>query len=92
MLDRPNLVPLGVALTDLAAGCCRWPVGEIDHTLIELTPAVSPGPDHGGLGLKSGTPLIRLLETHYDQENRPVALSTVDVADDLVRFHVVRQG
>lgn len=69
-----------------------WPVGEIDHTLIELTPVVSPGPDHGGLGLPSGTPLIRLLETHYDQENRPVALSTVDVADDLVRFHVVRQG
>ena len=28
MLDRPNLVPLGVALTDLAPGRCRWPVGE----------------------------------------------------------------
>lgn len=69
-----------------------WPVGEIGHTLIELVPAVSPGPDESGLRLPEGTPLIRLLETHYDQANRPVALSTVDIADEMVRFHVVRQG
>lgn len=66
-----------------------WPLGSIDHTVIELVPSVAGEHDHR-LGLRPGTPLLRLHESHYNQEGRALAISEVLVNDEYVRFHIVR--
>lgn len=68
-----------------------WPGHEIDHTVVEMIPAVSPIEDTT-LVLADGTPFMRLLETHYDLAGAPVAMSDVHVDDRYVRFSVVRHG
>ncbi|WP_395697909.1 GcrA family cell cycle regulator [Methylocella sp.] len=48
MLDRPRLDLHGVALTDLAQGCCRWPVGEDeDGETFFCGAPVATRPGHG---------------------------------------------
>jgi len=66
-----------------------WPGREIDHTVVELIPAVAPI-ENTTLQLEVGTPFMRLLETHYSLVGEPVALSEVHVDDRYVRFNVVR--
>jgi GntR family transcriptional regulator len=66
-----------------------WPGREIDHTVVELIPAVAPV-ESTTLQLEDGTPFMRLLETHYNLASEPVALSEVHVDDRYVRFNVVR--
>jgi GntR family transcriptional regulator len=66
-----------------------WPDGEIDHTVIELTPAAAAAHDDT-LVLADGTPFMRMLETHYRFDGRPLALSEVHVDDRYVRFAIVR--
>lgn len=68
-----------------------WQGGEIEHTVIELVPAVSPHPE-STLDLPAGTPYMRLLETHYSFEGHALALSEVHVDDRYVRFNVVRHN
>jgi GntR family transcriptional regulator len=66
-----------------------WPGREIDHTVVELIPAVAPAPGTT-LQIADGTPFMRLMETHYSVAGDPVAMSEVHVDDRYVRFHVVR--
>jgi GntR family transcriptional regulator len=66
-----------------------WPGREIDHTVVELIPAVAPV-ENTTLQLEDGTPFMQLLETHYNAIGEPVALSEVHVDDQYVRFNVVR--
>jgi GntR family transcriptional regulator len=66
-----------------------WPGREIDHTVVELIPAVAPIEDTT-LQIEDGTPFMRLLETHYSAGSEPVAMSEVHVDDRYVRFNVVR--
>jgi GntR family transcriptional regulator len=66
-----------------------WPGREIDHTVVELIPAVAPV-EGTTLQIEDGTPFMRLLETHYSVAGEPVAMSEVHVDDRYVRFHVVR--
>jgi GntR family transcriptional regulator len=66
-----------------------WPGREIDHTVLEMIPAVAPV-EGTTLSLKDGTPFMRLLETHYNVVGEPVAMSEVHVDDRYVRFNVVR--
>jgi GntR family transcriptional regulator len=66
-----------------------WPGREIDHTVVELIPAVAPA-ENTTLQIEDGTPFMRLLEVHYTASGEPVALSEVHVDDRFVRFHVVR--
>lgn len=66
-----------------------WLPGEIEHTVLELIPAVSPIPDTT-LELEPGTPFMHLFETHYTVDGVPLAVSDVHVDDRLVRFNVVR--
>ena len=66
-----------------------WPGREIDHTVVEMIPAVAPAASTT-LQLENGTPFMRLIETHYNQVGEPVATSEVHVDDRYVRFHVVR--
>jgi GntR family transcriptional regulator len=66
-----------------------WPGREIDHTVVELIPAVAPV-SGTTLQIADGTPFMRLMETHYSVAGDPVAMSEVHVDDRYVRFHVVR--
>lgn len=66
-----------------------WPGREIDHTVVELIPAVAPIPGTT-LQIVDGTPFMRLMETHYSVAGDAVAMSEVHVDDRYVRFHVVR--
>ncbi len=66
-----------------------WPGREIDHTVVELIPAVAPVLGTT-LQIEDGTPFMRLMETHYSVSGEPVAMSEVHVDDRYVRFHVVR--
>lgn len=66
-----------------------WPLGPIEHTVIELVPSMVTS-DDPPLGLPEGSPLLRLLEVHHNQDGRALALSDVLVNDRYVRFHVVR--
>jgi len=51
-----------------------WPGREIDHTVVELIPAVAPIPGTT-LQIADGTPFMRLMETHYSVAGDPVAMS-----------------
>lgn len=66
-----------------------WPHGSIEHTVIELVPALVTEPD-AQLGLPLGSPFLRLWESHHNQDGRALALSEALVNDQYVRFHVVR--
>lgn len=66
-----------------------WPGREIDHTVVEMVPAVASA-DSTILQVEDGMPFMRLLETHYSVIGEPVATSEVHVDDRYVRFHVVR--
>lgn len=66
-----------------------WPRREIDHTVVEMVPAVAPV-ENTTLLLEDGTPVMRLVETHYSEAAEPVAMSEVHVDDRYVRFQVVR--
>jgi len=66
-----------------------WPGREIDHTVVEMIPAVASA-ESTSLPLDPGTSFMRLLETHYNLAGEPVAMSDVHVDDRYVRFHVVR--
>lgn len=68
-----------------------WPGREIDHTVVEMIPAVAPVED-STLRLDAGTPFMRLIETHYNLAGEPVAMSDVHVDDRYVRFSVVRHS
>jgi GntR family transcriptional regulator len=67
----------------------QWPGREIDHTVVELLPAVAPA-EGSTLDLKDGTPFMRLIEAHYTIGGEAVAVSEVHVDDKYVRFSVVR--
>jgi DNA-binding GntR family transcriptional regulator len=67
-----------------------WPGREIDHALVEISPAIMPADGSIPLSLTPGTPYIMLIETHYTAMGEPVAYSEIHVDDSFVRFHVVR--
>lgn len=69
-----------------------WPGRVIDHVVVEIVPAVAPDTKDFPLSLRSGTPYIVLLETHYTNEGEPVAFSRVHVDDHFIRFSVVRHN
>ncbi|SEG91957.1 UTRA domain-containing protein [Thermomonospora echinospora] len=67
-----------------------WPGREIDHSVVELVPAVVPDDPDFPLDLAPGTPHIVLREIHYSAANEAVAYSREIVNDELIRFRLVR--
>jgi GntR family transcriptional regulator len=67
-----------------------WPAREIDHSVVELVPAVVPDEPGFPLTLAPGTPHIVLRETHYSSANEAVAYSREIVDDEMIRFRLVR--
>lgn len=67
-----------------------WPGREIDHSVVELVPAVATEAPGFPLNIAPGTPYLVLREVHYSAENHPVAYSQEIVDDELIRFRMVR--
>lgn len=66
-----------------------WPGREIDHSVVELVPSIVPKHDFP-LDMKPGAPYLSLNETHYNENNEPVAYAHEVVNDELVRMRLVR--
>ncbi|MEV4094417.1 GntR family transcriptional regulator [Streptosporangium saharense] len=67
-----------------------WPGREIDHSLVELVPAVVPQTPGFRLDMAPGTPYLVMREVHYAASNEAVAYSEETVDDSLIRFRMVR--
>lgn len=67
-----------------------WPGRQIDHTLVQLIPKVAIAREKRRLAIKVGTAYIALHETHYSEDNLPVAFSRESVHPDLVQLRLVR--
>jgi GntR family transcriptional regulator len=64
----------------------------IDYTIVEIMPEVADTAAAELLGLKVGSPLLRLLETHYGNDGRVLMFSDIRVVDRFVRFNIVRRA
>lgn len=71
-----------------AEALCRAP---IDHSVVEIIPAVADDTIAAHLPLAVGDPVLRLLETHYTPGGAPLAVSVIHVMDHVLRFSVVRK-
>ncbi len=67
-----------------------WPGREIDHSVVEIVPAVVPDDPGFPLTMAPGTPHLVLREIHYSSGNEPVAYSREIVDDSFIRFRIVR--
>jgi GntR family transcriptional regulator len=80
--------PLPVSVFDF---CDRYGDRPIDHAVVEMVPMVKRDGDTTHLPLESGTPFIRLHETHYARGAKQSAFSMIDVDADYIRFKVFRR-
>lgn len=63
----------------------------IEYTIVEIQPDISDKESGDLLGLRVGTPLLRLYEAHYSGAEEPIMLSEIRVVDRFVRFNIVRR-
>lgn len=66
-----------------------WPGHEIDHSVVEIEPAIAKRDDPSELRLSKGSAYLVLSEVHYGKD-APVAHSRVHVNDRFLRFKIVR--
>jgi len=69
----------------------RFCGSSIDHTVVEIIPIVADANVAAQLPLAEGEPLLRLVETHYSVDARPLILSVIHVDARVLRFTVVRK-
>lgn len=74
------------SLFTFSQGHCRMP---IHHAVVKLVPMVQRA-GVTRLEMSSGTPFLRLHETHYSRRSDPVAFSIIDFDDRFVQLEVVR--
>ncbi len=67
---------------------CR---SSIDHTVVEIGTVPADPADAASLEVAPGSPLLRLVETHYDSDVRPIAVSDIRLVDRLLPLTVVRK-
>jgi GntR family transcriptional regulator len=88
-VDRPfEAEEVPESIFAFAETFCRSP---IDHSVVEIVPAVADAGTATHLPLSKGEPLLRLIETHYSPEGDPFIVSVIHVYDGVVRFTVVRR-
>jgi GntR family transcriptional regulator len=68
-----------------------YAVEPIDHTVAEVVPVVADPDLAETLALDEGSPLLRLVETHYTRTNYRLMVSDIHVVDRFVRFNIVRR-
>jgi GntR family transcriptional regulator len=68
----------------------RYGERPIANAVVQIVPMVVRGPSTTELELKRGQPFIRLHETHYDDHGDPVAWSSIDLEDRVLRLEVFR--
>jgi GntR family transcriptional regulator len=83
----PGSDDIDAALFEFSQRHCRQP---IDHAVVQLVPMVMRR-GVTRLDLASGTPFVRLHETHYAATASPIAYSMIDVNDLFVKLEVFRR-
>ena len=83
--DVSKLAPLPTSIYDFAEANLIRPIG---YTIAELIPMASNAFTLEKLSLPIGTPLMHLVERHFQANDHPVVASYVWVVDDYVRFSV----
>jgi GntR family transcriptional regulator len=95
MILRANVTVSHLTDSDVAASIFtfadRYATKPIDHTVVEIAPAVADSRLAKLLRLKQGEPLLHLIETHYSVENDLMMVSSIHVVDRFIRFRVVRR-
>jgi GntR family transcriptional regulator len=76
------------SIFDFGDRYCRVP---IDHTIVEISPVLADATVAAHLDADAGAPLLRLLETHFAADGRPLAFSVIHTLDRLLRLSVVRK-
>lgn len=66
-------------------------VEPIDHTVVEIVPALADGQLAEELKVAKGSALLRLIEAHYTKTNYRLMVSNIYVVDRFVRFNVIRR-
>jgi GntR family transcriptional regulator len=79
--------PLEASVFEFSKRYCRQ---AIDHAVVELVPMANHKRNPTWLELSSGSPFIRLHETHYSVVAETVGWSFVDVNDEFIRLEVFR--
>lgn len=69
----------------------EYAVEPIDHTVVEIVPVVADVALADVLKVDQGSPLLRLIETHYTRSNYRLMVSEIHVVDRFVRFNVIRR-
>ena len=81
----PKLDSLPTSIYDFAEANLVSPIG---YTIAELIPMASNPFTVEKLSLPAGTPLLHLIERHFQANDHPVVASYVWVVDEYVRFSV----
>ena len=81
----PKLDSLPTSIYDFAEANLVSPIG---YTIAELIPMASNAFTVEKLSLPAGTPLLHLIERHFQANDHPVVASYVWVVDEYVRFSV----
>jgi GntR family transcriptional regulator len=68
-----------------------YAVEPIDHTIAEIIPVVADAQLAATLAVDEGSPLLRLVETHYTRSNYRLMVSEIHVVDRFVRFNIIRR-
>ena len=76
------------SIFEFADRSCRSPV---DHTIVEIIPAVARAEVAAKLAIADGDPLLRLVETHFTPAGDPFVVSVIHTVDRLLHFSVVRK-
>ena len=64
---------------------------QIDHTVVEVIPALADNRIAKLLALQPRDACLRLIETHYSPDGQPFIVSDIHLVDRYVRFIVVRR-
>jgi GntR family transcriptional regulator len=62
----------------------------ITHAIVQLVPMAKVGDTATELALPVAAPFMRMYETHYSDNARPIAWTCIDVDDGILRFEVYR--
>lgn len=62
----------------------------VDHAVVDILAEAAEGETAERLDLAAGTPIIVLNETHYSEDNEPLAYSQIWVNQEYVTFQVLR--
>ncbi|MBU8878194.1 GntR family transcriptional regulator [Bacillus sp. FJAT-29790] len=76
------------SIFDLADMFC---IDTIAHTITEIRSSMANPDQKKKLGMEKNETLIKLEETHYGKQGKPLIFSDILVRDKIIRFHSIRK-